>query len=246
MKVITPGQAAHSHAPPRSAPCAHKAYELACDDYDRLIEHARGVCEICGIAPEQTGHGFLVVDHDATVGQWAVRGLLCSDCNSALPCGSSPGWAREYLAHPWWKIELERQGASADTPDEPPIGSLVTTGYLNFRRTAAGWENAATGYSGSARNWAGLNRRYGPHNLRRIMAPEVKDPSKLPREERRAYVVASLQAGVRPTEVARASGWTDSHVRKMAREAGIEPDERYEERAARLRKQPTDQPGSPA
>lgn len=40
----------------------------------------------------------------------------------------------------------------------------------------------------------------------------------------------------RPTDVTRASGWTAAHVRKMARDAGIEPDERYKDRAERLRK----------
>ncbi|MBD9723463.1 hypothetical protein PV755_45330 [Streptomyces caniscabiei] len=42
----------------------------------------------------------------------------------------------------------------------------------------------------------------------------------------------------RPTDVTKASGWTAAHVRKMAREAGIEPDARYKDRADRLRKTP--------
>lgn len=50
-------------------------------------------------------------------------------------------------------------------------------------------------------------------------------------------VLAALRDGEhRPTDVAKASGWTPAHVRKMAREAGIEPDERYKERAERLRR----------
>lgn len=225
-----------SHVAPRGAPCAHRAYELTCAAYDRLLNLAEGVCQICGTAPEQTKHGFLVVDHDASVGQWAVRGLLCSDCNTALPFGSSPEWAREYLDQPWWRTELERIDASGQMPPEPPPGSLVTTGYLNFLRNDAGWEHAAAGYSGASRSWDELNRRYGPHNIRLVSVPDVEEPSKLPRELRRAYVFASLRAGVRPTEVARASGWSDAHVRQMAREAGIEADDRYKERAERLRK----------
>lgn len=228
--------AARSHARPRSAPCGHKIYGLSCADYDRLIVHAKGACQICGAKPGQTGHGFLVVDHDATIGQWAVRGMLCSDCNTALACGSSPDWASEYLASPWWKAELVRIGASEKTPPEPPKGSLVATQILNFKRGDGGWENAAAGLSGPTRTWEELNRRYGPHNIRVITPPEVEYPSKLPRAERWAYVFAALRAGMRPTEVARLSGWTDSHVRKMAREAGIEPDERYRERADRLKK----------
>ncbi len=50
-------------------------------------------------------------------------------------------------------------------------------------------------------------------------------------------VLAALREGThRPTDVTKASGWTAAHVRKMARDAGIEPDERYKERAERLRK----------
>lgn len=50
-------------------------------------------------------------------------------------------------------------------------------------------------------------------------------------------VLAALRDGEhRPTDVTKASGWTAAHVRKMAREAGIETDERYRGRAERLRK----------
>lgn len=50
-------------------------------------------------------------------------------------------------------------------------------------------------------------------------------------------VLAALRDGEhRPTDVTKASGWTAAHVRKMARDAGIEPDERYKDRAERLRK----------
>lgn len=56
-------------------------------------------------------------------------------------------------------------------------------------------------------------------------------------------VLAALRDGRhRPTEVTKASEWTAAHVRKMAREAGIEPDERYKARADRLRKAPTEGP----
>lgn len=55
-------------------------------------------------------------------------------------------------------------------------------------------------------------------------------------------VLAALRDGQhRPTEVTKASEWTAAHVRKMAREAGIETDERYKERADRLRKATTEE-----
>lgn len=56
-------------------------------------------------------------------------------------------------------------------------------------------------------------------------------------------VLAALRSGnYRPTDVTKASRWTAAYVRRLAREAGIEPNERYRERAARLRKAPADRP----
>lgn len=56
-------------------------------------------------------------------------------------------------------------------------------------------------------------------------------------EALKKLVLAALRDGEhRPTDVTKASEWTAAHVRKMARDAGIEPDERYKDRADRLRK----------
>jgi hypothetical protein len=63
--------------------------------------------------------------------------------------------------------------------------------------------------------------------------------------ELKEIVLAALRDGAhRPTEVAKLSGWTAAHVRKMAREAGIEPDERYRERAERMKTRATAEKGS--
>lgn len=62
-------------------------------------------------------------------------------------------------------------------------------------------------------------------------------------DDLRDLVLAALREGhLKPTEVAKASGWTGAHVRKMARDAGIEADERYAERAARLKKAQAGEP----
>lgn len=54
--------------------------------------------------------------------------------------------------------------------------------------------------------------------------------------ELKEVVLAALREGAhRPTEVAQRSGWTAAYVRKLAREAGIEPDERYRDRAERMK-----------
>jgi hypothetical protein len=56
-------------------------------------------------------------------------------------------------------------------------------------------------------------------------------------EALKELVLAALRSGNhRPTDVTAASRWTAAYVRKLAREAGIEPNERYKERAAALRK----------
>lgn len=56
-------------------------------------------------------------------------------------------------------------------------------------------------------------------------------------EALKELVLAALRSGAyRPTDVTKASRWTAAYVRKLAREAGIETNERYRERAARLRK----------
>jgi hypothetical protein len=49
-------------------------------------------------------------------------------------------------------------------------------------------------------------------------------------------VLAALRAGAHgPVKIANESGWTPAYVRKLARENGIEPDERYRERAELMR-----------
>ncbi len=64
--------------------CQHVAYRLSCHDYDELWQHADGKCEICRIAPEETPDGKLFIDHAQHYGYFAVRGLLCSKCNSLM------------------------------------------------------------------------------------------------------------------------------------------------------------------
>lgn len=56
-----------------------RKYDLSLEDYGLLFVKQRGACAICRITPESKP---LVVDHDHATG--AVRGLLCSTCNSAI------------------------------------------------------------------------------------------------------------------------------------------------------------------
>lgn len=85
--------------------CRHEFYMLDCAEFERLIQRADDRCEICRISGAATKHGKLHIDHDSQLGDWAVRGLLCSQCNTRLAVDVvfSPE-ARAYLATPWRTI----------------------------------------------------------------------------------------------------------------------------------------------
>jgi hypothetical protein len=152
-----------NHTKPAKTKCGHRIYQLDCEAYDRLVEHAGNRCQICQAAPDQTKHGFLMVDHDASVGQWAVRGLLCSTCNTGIPAGSSPAWAADYLASPWWRIELDRLGLDAAPTPEPGIGSVVLAPNRDtWRRGPKGWQQTASWRHKPTLSWGALNYRFGP------------------------------------------------------------------------------------
>lgn len=156
-----------NHTKPLKSKCGHRIYQLDCGEYDRLVDHAGNRCQICGTAPDQTKHGFLVVDHDANVGQWAVRGLLCSTCNTGLPAGSTPAWAADYLKLPWWRREADRLGLNAEQLPEPGIGSVVLTPNRDvWRRGPEGWQQTANWRHKPTLSWDRLNHRFGPHRIR--------------------------------------------------------------------------------
>jgi len=57
-------------------------YGVSLEDYAVLANEQDNKCKICGAGHDKGQAGFLVVDHCHTTGR--VRGLLCSNCNSAL------------------------------------------------------------------------------------------------------------------------------------------------------------------
>jgi hypothetical protein len=115
-----------SHAAPAPLCRSHKYYLLSCEDYDRLVERAQGRCELCGVPGAETPHGMLHIDHDPARGNGAVRGLLCSRCNTRLGRGLLPSHVADaWLAAPLFKItvwtpRLKVQGASRQVriPDD--------------------------------------------------------------------------------------------------------------------------------
>ncbi|MFH8295023.1 endonuclease domain-containing protein [Streptomyces sp. NPDC018059] len=100
-----PGSSAHARS--ATACRTHRLYRMDCTEYDMLRARAAGHCEMCGVPGSETALGRLVIDHAHEYGPGAVRGLLCSSCNSALGVadrGSSA--ARQqfqaYMANAWF------------------------------------------------------------------------------------------------------------------------------------------------
>lgn len=56
-----------------------RKFGITPEDYATMLEAQGGVCLICQAPPKKHR---LAVDHDHATG--AIRGLLCSKCNSAL------------------------------------------------------------------------------------------------------------------------------------------------------------------
>lgn len=89
--------------------CYHVGYSLSCSEYDDLLRLADGLCSIC-----KNENPRPYIDHDHTLGTWAVRGLICHGCNQHLKCvdaGRRPVTppVANYLANAWH----ERQGSSS-------------------------------------------------------------------------------------------------------------------------------------
>jgi hypothetical protein len=195
---------------------------LTCEQYDLLYARSDGDCEICGGRPDGP-----IVDHDPQVGQWAVRGLLCFDCNIGIGYdgGLDPDIrVRTYLANPWHLTF----GVAAQEQPEPPCGASVKAFRHEWLHGVDGWHRLDRDMP-ERRTWVRLNRHYGPHNLVandaahsvRQMLSEATRLGDKPTALRLA--LDGLRVGIRPTEVARLSPFTDSYIRKAAREAGLPP-----------------------
>lgn len=141
----------------------HKWYGLSCERYEGLLAECGQRCQTCGCPSEESARtGKLAIDHDHQVGNWAVRGLLCTRCNATLRQDRDvPEWAREYIADPWYIRMLNELGLPVD-PQEPegkvrdPIGNV-------WRCTPLGWTDGRR--TRQYHSWGELLRRFGPHNL---------------------------------------------------------------------------------
>lgn len=62
----------------------HRLYGMECVEFEALRARAADCCEACGVLEDGAGLGRLIIDHDHRYGREAVRGLICSSCNSQL------------------------------------------------------------------------------------------------------------------------------------------------------------------
>lgn len=159
---------ATTHAKPARGQCSHKRYRLTCEDYDVLWERAEGRCEICGREPQDTTAGTLFVDHDWSLGWWAVRGLLCNGCNarSALddPRATTTARVERYLTRPWWAEAVEGKALTAIS-GEPAIGGRIIVapqGWVFVREPHGAWRCETAGYRKGLLTWRKLLSDFGP------------------------------------------------------------------------------------
>ena len=114
----------------RHTSCHHGMYRLTCADYDALWDYAGGACQICGVLPQDTPAGKLAIDHAPEYGLFAVRGLLCSRCNSLMRYVDS-GEKRDqralaYCTNAWFvRVLHERHAANVAAAREIRRGATA-------------------------------------------------------------------------------------------------------------------------
>jgi hypothetical protein len=111
---------------------SHVRYGLDCEAYDGLLAIAKHRCQLCG------DDYALVIDHDHGVGDWAVRGVLCSDCNTSLHRMTGRKVDR-YLANPWHTSHPHHPVK----PTQRLPGDAAVASYAELDRLAEEFANAS-------------------------------------------------------------------------------------------------------
>lgn len=152
----------------------HKVYLLTCRQYDELVAEANGQCQICGFPAEQMPQRRLYIDHDYR-GFWAVRGLLCIRCNSALGdkrIGRQPVGTSSYLRNAWFERMHRERGISPNPRFRPPTGvCVVDPDGAQWSPDPRGGRRWSSDQGQSVRNWRELFRTFGPNGLRAVAEP---------------------------------------------------------------------------
>jgi hypothetical protein len=64
--------------------CHHTHYLLSCEEYEAMLAACKNRCEICRLPGSKNKGGKLHIDHEHRYTSHAVRGLLCSKCNTLM------------------------------------------------------------------------------------------------------------------------------------------------------------------
>lgn len=157
-----------------SKPCRHEAYFMTCAEYDELADFAEDRCQLCRVSPEELPQGMLFIDHDAGLGQWAVRGLLCNRCNSRIAWADPRDSGEDaYLESPWYRHLLDRAGIDGLDIPEPPLGTWITAGTMTYHRTIDGWQSHRNRkYPPKPVTWRILCHARGPHRIKILGMPD--------------------------------------------------------------------------
>jgi hypothetical protein len=141
--------------------CQHKNYRLTCADYETLVAEIGNRCQICGTPGPDTWRRKLVIDHDHKVGQWAVRGLLCPPCNTALTReGPTTDRQATYLTAPWYQRSVRPL-----TLTEPEHGTRVSDGANGVWKRDGDLWHPMRSYYREPQAWTWLVRMFGPHRI---------------------------------------------------------------------------------
>jgi len=147
----------------------HRHHKLGCAQYEQLLARSGQRCEICDLPGRENVRGKLHIDHLGH--DWAVRGLLCNSCNTALnkdAARRNARWAAEYLANSWWVKECERLGVSIELAPEPDCGSAIRDQFnvVWLREGDGMWRPRGHGRPGiSSASWEWLYEQRGPQNM---------------------------------------------------------------------------------
>lgn len=144
--------------------CLHRKYWMTCLEYEQILRRSGDRCEQCGLPGECNIRGRLYIDHDHAWGCWAVRGLLCTKCNTNLEKPWLVGNFAEYLGRSWYLTAP----ISLDRIAEPSLTARVTDGLGNtWLRRDAGWylPFPRTRQPQVDHSWAWLYGEFGPRFL---------------------------------------------------------------------------------
>lgn len=142
----------------------HRRYDLTCAEIGELVEITGNRCQLCEATSDGKRWRMLFIDHDHSLGYWAVRGLLCSSCNTFI------GGARKseaiFPARPWHEVLMERAGRPKHMP-QPQVGGTVVSasnGHVYWRGMDR-WHRMNGVYQNMRYSWLGLTKRYSPRRL---------------------------------------------------------------------------------